>query len=461
MRDRKLFGTDGIRGIANRHPMTAEVALAVGRAAGYLIQQRSLSPWPRKDTSRPRVIIGKDTRLSGYMLENAIATGLMSMGADAIFLGPLPTPAVAFVTRNMRAQAGIMISASHNPYEDNGIKIFGGDGYKLPDQTELEIEDLIDSGGVDAHRPHGGDIGRARRIDDAIGRYIVFLKNTFPQQLTLDGLRIVVDCAHGAAYKVAPTVFQELGAQVHALGVAPDGTNINKDCGSLHPRVMCEEVRRREAHIGIALDGDADRVIVCDEKGEVVDGDQIMAICARELARRGLLKANTLVATVMSNLGLDRSLEEVGARVVRTPVGDRYVVERMRSDGVNFGGEQSGHLIFLDHATTGDGVLAALALLAVMVEQSQPLSVLKSCMELLPQKLINVRVRERRPLGSLIRTSQAITEVEQRLGKRGRVLVRYSGTERKARVLVEGDAMLEVDECAELVAEALRAEIGA
>ncbi|MFH1808485.1 MAG: phosphoglucosamine mutase [Pseudomonadota bacterium] len=457
---RQLFGTDGVRGIANVPPMTVEVALGVGRATGLLVRERGLDSWRRTAGARRRVVIGKDTRLSGYMLENAFAAGLMSMGTDVIFVGPLPTPGVAFVTRSMRANAGVMISASHNPFEDNGIKIFAGDGFKLPDETELAIEQLIRDGNVDKVRPRGGAIGKAKRIDDAGGRYIVFLKNTFPDHLSLDGLRIVVDCANGASYKVAPTVFEELGAEVHPLSVQPDGRNINRRCGSLHPSVMCREVKRRQAHIGIALDGDADRVIVSDENGEVVDGDQIMAICARELMRRGRLAHGTLVSTVMSNIGLERSLAEVGGRVVRTAVGDRYVVERMRQDGYTFGGEQSGHLIFLDHATTGDGVLAALSLLAVMVEQQRPLSELRKCMELFPQTLINLQVREKKPLEELTEAGRVVREVEQRLGQGGRVLVRYSGTEKKARVLVEGEDAVLVERCAEDIAEALRREIG-
>lgn len=457
---RQLFGTDGVRGVANIHPMTSEVAMALGRATGYLVRQRQLNCWSRA-SSRHMVVVGKDTRRSCYMLENAFAAGLMSMGTDVIFLGPMPTPATAFVTRSMRANAGVMISASHNPFEDNGIKIFAGDGFKLPDATELAIEALLSSGQLDGVRPKGFAIGRATRIDDAGGRYIVFLKNTFPEHLTLEGLRIVVDCANGAAYKVAPTAFEELGAQVFRIGVTPDGRNINRRCGSLHPDVMCREVRKRKADIGIALDGDADRVIVSDENGEVVDGDQIMAICARELLRQKRLKKKTLVATVMSNIGLERSLAEVGGTVLRSPVGDRYVVEMMRSNGLSFGGEQSGHLIFLDHATTGDGALAALALLSVMVDQGRPLSELKGCMELFPQKLINLRVTERRPLEELPKTQKAIKAVEKKLGKHGRVFVRYSGTEKKARVLVEGEDAEVVAACAEEVAASIRQVIGA
>jgi len=437
---RKLFGTDGVRGVANVPPMTAETALAIGRATGYLVREGGLNGASgRRAGTRRRVVIGKDTRLSCYMIENALAAGLMSMGVDVIFIGPLPTPGVAFVTRSMRANAGVMISASHNPYEDNGIKIFGGDGFKLPDDTELEIEQLLSGDAMDRVRPQ---------------------KSTFPEHLTLDGLRVVVDCANGAAYKVAPTIFEELGATVYPLGVAPDGRNINRRSGSLYPEHMCREVQKRQAHLGIALDGDADRLIVSDEKGEVVDGDQIMAICARELIRRDALHQQTLVATVMSNIGLEQSLAEVGGRVVRSPVGDRYVVEQMRAEGYNFGGEQSGHLIFLDHATTGDGVLAALALLAIMVEQERPISELRACMSLFPQKLVNVRVRERTPLEQLTEARRVVEAVERRLGARGRVLVRYSGTEMKARVLVEGEDDEVVAASADEIAAALQRDLG-
>ncbi len=459
MSKRQLFGTDGVRGVANMPPMTAEVALALGRATGYLVREQGLNCWHRPPGSRRRVVIGKDTRVSCYMLENALAAGLMSMGTDVIFTGPLPTPAVAFVTRSMRANAGVMISASHNPFDDNGIKIFAGDGFKLPDETELKIEQIIEDGSLERVRPRGSAVGKARRIEDAGGRYIVFLKDSFPDHLSHDGMRIVVDCANGAAYKLAPTVFEELGASVHALGVNPDGRNINKRCGSLHPGGICREVLRREAQIGIALDGDADRVIVCDEHGEVVDGDQIMAICARELIRRGQLAKNTLVSTVMSNIGLERSLAEVGGQVVRTAVGDRYVVEAMRREGYNFGGEQSGHLIFLDHATTGDGTMAALMLLAILVETGKPLSELRQCMELLPQALVNIEVREKRPLEELDAARQVIAGIEARLGETGRVLVRYSGTERKARVLVEGEDQDLVQRSAEEIAQALQTEL--
>jgi phosphoglucosamine mutase len=453
MSERKLFGTDGIRGPANVYPMTAEVALALGRALGWLVRQGRMG---RPDKlHRKRIVIGKDTRLSGYMLEQAIAAGITSMGVDIMLVGPVPTPGIAFVTHSMRADAGVVVSASHNSFEDNGIKIFGHDGYKLPDAVELELEELILGERIKDERPTGTEIGRARRIEDARGRYIVFLKNVFPGELTLDGIRIVVDCAHGAAYKVAPEVFAELGAEVITLGVSPDGTNINEGVGSLHPEGIEAKVRELRADVGIALDGDADRVIVVDERGNLVDGDAVMAISARELSHRGLLKKNTLVTTVMSNIGLERCLAPLGIGVERTQVGDRYVVERMREGGFNLGGEKSGHLIFLDHSTTGDGVVAALALLGVMVREEKPLSELAALFAPTPQELVNVRVAGRIPLEELDDVQALITEVQSRFGAEGRVLVRYSGTEMKARVMVEGPDAVEIRKDAQAIADML------
>jgi phosphoglucosamine mutase len=425
---RRLFGTDGVRGIANEEPMTPETALRLGRAVAHLFGQGG---------QHGRIVIGKDTRLSGYMFETALASGLCSMGAEVMQCGPLPTPGIAFITSSMRAHAGLVISASHNPYQDNGIKIFARDGFKLGDDVEAEIERLMASSEIDGVRLRG-DVGKARRIDDAVGRYIVFLKGIFPRERTLDGLRIVVDCAHGAGYKVAPSVLSELGAEVTALGVDPDGKNINLDCGALHPRAMCEAVRASGAQLGIALDGDADRVIFSDERGEVVDGDAIMAMLAARMLRAGTLRQGTLVATVMSNLGLERAIQAAGGRLLRTQVGDRYVVEEMRRSGYNFGGEQSGHLIFLDHMTTGDGMVAALQVLAIMAETGRPLSELAATMTRYPQILVNVKVREKRPLESLEAVTALIARVEASLGAEGRVLVRYSGTEAKVRVMVEG-----------------------
>ena len=425
----RLFGTDGVRGVANVFPMTAEVAMQLGRALAYLI---------RNGPHRHRVIIGKDTRLSGYMLEQALAAGIISMGVDVELVGPLPTPGIANLTTSMRADAGAVISASHNPYQDNGIKFFWRDGFKLPDETEAKIEDLVSSGTIDSIRPTAEQIGRAFRMEDARGRYIVFLKNTFPRELTLEGMTIVVDCANGAAYKTAPAVLEELGAKVITLGVAPDGKNINANCGALHPEGLAEAVLKHGAHVGLALDGDADRLIVVDEKGKVVDGDAIMAICTGELVGRKELKKNTLVSTVMSNIGLERAVARWGVNVVRTRVGDRYVVEEMRKNGYSLGGEQSGHLIFLDHSTTGDGTLAALQLLAVMCRQGKPLSELASIFEPVPQTLLNLVVKQKRELGELPEVMKVIRSVEERLGKDGRVLVRFSGTEAKVRILIEG-----------------------
>jgi phosphoglucosamine mutase len=402
------------------------------------------------------------------MLEQAIASGICSMGVDVMLCGPLPTPGIAFLTESMRADAGVVISASHNPYQDNGIKFFSRDGFKLPDEMELDIERLVlDASPEDAGaerfralRPTATRIGKAKRIDDAIGRYVVFLKSLFPKDLTLDGLTVVVDCAHGAAYHVAPAVLEELGAKVIPLGVKPDGTNINDGCGAVHPEGMARAIQKHGADLGLALDGDADRVILADERGRVVDGDAIMALVGRDLIRRGTLAKRTVVATVMSNLGLERSLAEVRGKVVRTAVGDRYVVEQMRRAGYNFGGEQSGHLIFLDHVTTGDGVAAALNVLAVMQREGRPLSALARCFEPVPQALVNVAVRERRPLAELPVVGRAIAGVERALGADGRVLVRFSGTENKVRVLVEGPDAKRIRAHAELIADELRKAIG-
>jgi len=391
------------------------------------------------------------------MFEQAIAAGICSMGADVLLCGPLPTPGIAFITSSMRADAGIVISASHNPYQDNGIKIFAADGFKLPDAAEARIEQLMASDELDAARPPAAEVGRASRLDDARGRYIVFLKSSFPRQFTLDGLKIVVDSANGAAYKVAPAVLQELGATVYALGDEPDGKNINELVGALHPQAMCQAVVDLGAHVGIALDGDADRVIFADEKGRIVDGDSIMALCARRLLQRGELKQNTLVATVMSNLGLERSIQQLGGKLLRTAVGDRYVVEAMRQNGYNLGGEQSGHLIFLDHMTTGDGMIAALQVLAQLLETGKPLSELASVMTAYPQVLVNIKVKHRHPLGELPTVQAMISDIEQKLGSDGRVLVRYSGTEAKARVMIEGPSTPVIEQYAqELAAELTR-----
>jgi phosphoglucosamine mutase len=446
----RLFGTDGVRGVANVYPMTAEMVMELGRALAYLI---------RNGNHRHRVVIGKDTRLSGYMLEQALAAGITSMGVDVALIGPLPTPGIANITTSMRADAGAVISASHNPYQDNGIKFFSRDGFKLPDQMEAKMEDLILNKTIRHLRPTATKVGRAERLDDARGRYIVFLKNTFPRELTLEGLCIAVDCANGAAYKVAPSVLEELGAKVIGMGVQPDGKNINHKCGALYPENLAKLVLKHGANLGIALDGDADRLIVVDENGNSVDGDAIMAICTGELVERRELKKKTLVATVMSNIGLDRAVSRWGVKVCRTRVGDRYVVDEMRKNGYSLGGEQSGHLIFLDHATTGDGVLAALQLLAVVCRKQKPVSELASIFEPVPQTLLNVTVKHRRELGDLPEVVKLIRSVEQKLGSSGRVLVRFSGTEPKVRVLIEGPDESRNQACAEEIANALSKEL--
>ncbi|MGA2448639.1 MAG: phosphoglucosamine mutase [Polyangiaceae bacterium] len=428
---RNLFGTDGIRGVANEHPMTPELALSLGRAVAFVAG--------RGKRHAPRVLVGKDTRLSGYMIETAIASGVCASGGRVMLCGPMPTPAVAHLTVSMLADAGIVISASHNPYEDNGIKIFGADGFKLPDEAECEIERLMEAREAHQVRATGPDIGRAEKLEDARGRYVVFLKQTFPRELSLDGVRIIVDAAHGAAYRVAPMVLQELGARVTAIGVKPNGININKEAGALHPHHAANEVLKRGAAMGIALDGDADRVILIDDKGRVVDGDKILAICAGSMVQSNRLRKKTVVATVMSNLGLEHALQRLDARLLRTQVGDRYVVEAMRQGGYNLGGEQSGHVIFLDQATTGDGMLAALQVLGVMLRTGRPFSELAArCMDRVPQVLESVTLSARRPLEDMARLSSLTSQVAGELGDQGRVIVRWSGTEPKLRVMIEG-----------------------
>ena len=425
---RKLFGTDGIRGFANRFPMTAEVALKAGMAAGRIFT---------RGDHRHRVVIGKDTRLSGYMIESALVAGFTSVGMDVFQFGPLPTPAVAMLTRSLRADLGVMISASHNHYRDNGIKLFGPDGYKLSDERELEIETLMDNG-FDDGLAEPEAIGRAKRIDDAQARYIEFAKRTFPKNLRLEGLRIVVDCANGAAYRVAPSVLWELGAEIIAIGVEPNGTNINQDCGSTCPEALTAKVRETRADFGIALDGDADRVCMCDEQGNVIDGDQILALIARSWSKSGDLKGGGVVGTVMSNVALDRYLSGLGLRLGRAPVGDRYVQEKMQEGGFNVGGEQSGHIILSDFSTTGDGIIAALQVLAVIAGEGARASEATRLFEPSPQILENVRFKNRSPLAdekvlSFIKTSEA------RLNGTGRLLVRKSGTESVIRVMGESD----------------------
>jgi phosphoglucosamine mutase len=448
---KRLFGTDGVRGVANIPPMTTEMAMQLGRAAAYVF---------KNGHKRHRLVIGKDTRLSGYMLENALVAGICSMGVDVLQVGPLPTPGIAFITSSMRADAGVVISASHNPYQDNGIKFFSRDGFKLPDDLEMKLEELVVSKEIDTLRPIAEDVGKAFRIDDAVGRYVVFLKNTFPRDLDLQGLKIVLDCAHGAAYRVAPAVLEELGAEVVALGVKPNGTNINDGCGSTYPEVISKAVVEHGADLGIALDGDADRVIFVDESGREVDGDHIMAICGAEMIKAGQLNKNTVVATVMSNMGFEIAMKQLGGQVVRTAVGDRYVVEEMRRSGYNLGGEQSGHMIFLDHNTTGDGVLSALQVLAIVQRSGKPLSELARVMTSLPQVLVNVRVREKTDLREIPEIRQAIEEIEADLCDNGRVLIRYSGTEPLLRIMIEGQDQQSIERQAEEIAELSRKHLG-
>jgi len=448
----KLFGTDGVRGVANTEPMTAETALKLGRAAAHVFK--------RDDHRRHRIVIGKDTRLSGYMLENALVAGICSMGVDALLLGPLPTPAVAFITRSLRADAGVMLSASHNPYMDNGIKFFSNDGFKLPDELERQMEAFIASGELDGIRPTAAEVGKAYRIDDALGRYIEFIKNSFPKGMTLDGLKIVLDVANGAPYKVAPRIFTELGAEVIVYNDKPTGMNINDHCGALYPEVIRKGVIDHRADVGISLDGDGDRCIMADDDATVVDGDQILAITATDMKGKGLLAKNAIVATVMSNFGLVRALEQAGIEIHRAKVGDRYVIEEMLAHGVNLGGEQSGHVIFSDYTTTGDGLITALQVLRVMRETGRKLSELRRVMRRYPQVLVNVPVREKPPIDSLAGVQAAIREAEQALGDEGRVLVRYSGTEYVARVMVEGREEREIKDHADRIADAFRAALG-
>jgi phosphoglucosamine mutase len=455
---RKIFGTDGVRGVANIEPVTAETALKLGRAAAHVFAE--LSERSGRSKGKLRIVIGKDTRLSGYMLETAMASGVMSLGADVLMIGPLPTPGIAYITRSLRADAGIVLSASHNPYEDNGIKFFRHDGYKLDDAVERRIEQLVFSGEIESIRPTAGKIGQATRIDDALGRYVEFAKASFPKGLTLDGMRVALDAANGASYKSSPCILRELGAQLVVTHNSPNGRNINADCGSTHPEAIQRTVRETGAQVGISHDGDADRVILCDENGELVDGDEIMAIAALDFIRRGRLAQNTLVATVMSNFGLDETLHRHEGRVLRTKVGDRYVIEAMMKNDLNVGGEQSGHMIFRDHSTTGDGIVAALQILRVMVETGQPLSQLKRCLIKYPQAQRNLKVQEKPPLEQLPRVLQLIRETEAELHGAGRVLLRYSGTEPKVRLLIEGRDAERINLQADKIAAELQSSIG-
>jgi phosphoglucosamine mutase len=452
-RTRQLFGTDGVRGVANIDPMTSETALRLGRAVAYVF---------RKSTDRRhKIIIGKDTRLSGYMLETAMASGICSMGVDVLLVGPMPTPGIAFLTRTLRADAGVVISASHNPFQDNGIKFFSSAGFKLPDEMELEIERLVLDTEIDHLRPTANDIGKAFRIEDALGRYNVFVKNTFPRDLTLDGLNVVVDCANGAAYRVAPEVLGELGADVTAIGDDPDGQNINHECGATAPGAVQRAVLEHRAHVGIALDGDGDRCLLVDECGTLIDGDALLAILARDLERRGALANDTLVTTHMSNFGLELAMRDLGIALVKTQVGDRYVLEEMQRGGYNLGGEQSGHVILLEHTTTGDGLITALAILGIMRSSGETLSSLAKFVRKFPQVLINVPVREKRDLAEMPAVQEIVTEVETALAGRGRVYIRYSGTEGLARVMVEGEDLTQVERHAGRIAEAVESALGA
>jgi phosphoglucosamine mutase len=469
MSDSKLFGTDGIRGLANQFPMTGEIAMAVGKAVAHTLSKTTLQytsrqglsqAEPKKVHRKAKIVIGKDTRLSGYMIEQALASGVCAMGADVILIGPLPTPGVAFVTQSMRADAGIMISASHNPYADNGIKIFSSDGYKLPDEMEAEIEKLVFSEALNRNRPTADLVGKAFRIDDIHGRYLVFLKSLFPKELDLLGLRVVLDCANGAAYKVAPLVFEELGAEVIRLGVNPDGININDKCGALFPELMASSVVKYRADIGIALDGDGDRCILADENGEIIDGDQIIGLCAIQMAQEQSLRKNTVVTTPMSNLGLEITLNEHNISMVRAQVGDRYVVDAMRRGGLNLGGEQSGHVVFLDHSTTGDGIVAALKVLEAMRRTGKLLSDLKRAIKVFPQVREDIRISRKEPFEDHPEVARSIAAAQAALKDQGRVFVRYSGTEPVARVMIEGEDAILIRDLARSIARSIEKVLG-
>ncbi len=449
----RMFGTDGVRGVANMAPMTAEMVLEIGRATAYVCKQH-------ENTQRHKIVIGKDTRVSGYMLENALTAGICSMGVDVYLLGPIPTPGIAFITRSMRADAGLVISASHNPYQDNGIKIFSRSGNKLPDAEEDQIESLITTGQIRDIRPTADDVGKATRIDDAIGRYIVFCKNTFPDEMSLEGLKIVLDCANGATYKVAPIIFSELGAEVIAIHNKPNGTNINDQCGSQHTEDLRRRVLEEGADIGLAFDGDGDRLIAVDENGEAITGDHIIAICAKWYKERGWLKNNRVIATVMSNFGFHEAMKQLGIDVGVAAVGDRYVLEMMRKDDAVIGGEASGHLIFSNHHTTGDGIVAALQLLAVMRSEEKMLSELASVMRLFPQKLVNLNVQEKPPIEEIPELQSAIETAEATLAGAGRVLIRYSGTQSMCRVMVEGPTIELTEQLTDDLVETVKKCIG-
>ena len=447
----KLFGTDGVRGVANEHPMTAEMALNIGRATAHLF---------KREGHAPKILIGKDTRLSGYMFENALVSGICSMGVDAILVGVIPTPGIAFLTSSMRVDAGIVISASHNPFQDNGIKIFSGDGFKLPDEKELAIEEMIFANNMQKLHPSPSQLGKAYRMDDARGRYIVFLKHSFPREFTLEGTKVVLDCANGATYRVAPDTFFELGAEVTTLFDDPDGKNINDRCGSQHPETLAAEVVEKGADVGFAFDGDGDRLIAVDEKGTVLTGDQIIAVCANVMKKEGSLTNNLVVRTVMSNIGLSVALKNMQVESIMTKVGDRYVLEEMQAKGSALGGEDSGHIIFLKHHTTGDGILTALQVLSAMKKERKPLSELAKIMHVFPQSLINVDTKSRPEISTVPEIVSVIKLVEQKLGDKGRVLVRYSGTQNMCRVMVEGPTKEETLSYCKQIGDVVRAKLG-
>ena len=448
---RKLFGTDGIRGIANKEPITADIAMQVGQAVAHLLKKKG---------HRPRIVIGKDTRLSGYMLENALVAGICSMGVDVILVGPMPTPGIAFLTSSLNADAGIVISASHNHFEDNGIKIFSKTGYKLSDEEENKIEELIFSGKLPSLLAASKDLGRAYREENAGGRYIVFLKHCFPKNMDLEGLKIALDCANGATYKVAPMLLKEMRAEITSLNVSPNGENINLNCGALHPETLAKTVLETKSHLGLAFDGDGDRFIAVDELGNVLSGDTIIAICAHNMKKEGTLKNNIVVTTIMSNIGLSIAFKEMGIKHEKANVGDRYVLEEMLKKDAVIGGEDSGHIIFSEHHTTGDGIVSALQLLSIMRREKKPLSELAKIIKIFPQVLINIDVKKRVPLEDVPEIQSAIKDAEKKLGDNGRVLVRYSGTQLMCRVMVEGPTQDITDKLAKTIAAAVKATLG-
>ncbi|MFH1586501.1 MAG: phosphoglucosamine mutase [Candidatus Diapherotrites archaeon] len=449
--EKKLFGTDGIRGVANVHPMTAEMAVQIGKAIAEV--------FANGNGKKTKVVIGKDTRLSGYMLETALTSGLVSMGADVLLVGPMPTPGVAHLTKSLNADAGIVLSASHNPANDNGIKIFGSDGYKLSDDVEMKIEKKVLDENISSDHIQGELVGKAYRVNEAKGRYIEYVKASVNNR-PLNSLTVVLDCANGAAYSIAPRILEELGAEVIVQANQPNGLNINFRCGATYPELIQKTVKQYKADIGLALDGDGDRLIVCDEKGKIVDGDHIMAICAAEMKRKKTLAKDTVVGTQMTNIGFDKAMEEKGIKVVKTAVGDRYVIEEMRKEGYSFGGEQSGHIIFGHHSTTGDGIITALHLLEIMGESGKKLSALASFMESFPQILVNVRVKEKRDFSKMKNVQKKVAEVEKKLKSNGRLLLRYSGTENLARVMIEGKDQKEITSMANEIAAEIKKEVG-